>query len=349
MNENSITCSSNTEIQKESANKIILTGDRPTGRLHLGHYSGSLKNRLSMQEFAKMQYIIVADFQGLTDNHENPDKVRQNIIQLMYDYISIGLDPEKNVFFLQSRISALYELTCYYLNLITVAQLNANPTVRQEMRDRGFEESVPAGFFCYPVSQAADITAFQADLVPVGSDQLPMIETANRIAQKFAACYEPGCIREVKAVLSNMPRLKGIYGKGKASKSSNNAIFLSETDAELREKVFQMYTDPNHLKASDPGQVEDNVVFEYLDAFWDDVNALEELKQAYRKGGVGDMQIKNILYDVLSKLLQPIREKRAQLSDEYLLDLLNTGTKKANEVANETLEKVRNAIWKVKI
>ena len=345
MIENSINYSSSSDLL-QARDAIVLTGDRPTGRLHLGHYAGSLQNRLKLQTVAKCQYIMIADLQALTDNYENPEKVRKNIIQLMYDYISIGLDPEKNIFFLQSQLPALCELTCYYLNLVTVAQLGANPTVRQEMKDRGFEESLPAGFFCYPVSQAADITAFQADFVPVGSDQLPMIETTNRIVQRFSACYGSGHLKEVKAFLSKMPRLKGIYGKEKASKSSNNAIFLSDTEAEVREKVFQMYTDPNHLKISDPGQIKDNVVFEYLDAFWDDVESLTDLKQAYERGGVGDTKIKQILFEVLSKLLAPIRERRAKLSEEYLLDLLNRGTIKAQEIAAETVRNVKKAIWK---
>lgn len=337
-----------TDVAVESldlGSKISMTGDRPTGKLHLGHYVGSLQKRLELQSKVARQYVMVADFQALTDNYDRSGYVKQNIVELMYDYLSIGLDPKKNIFLLQSEIPALYEITCYYLNLVTVAQLGANPTVRQELKDRGFGEYVPAGFFCYPVSQAADITAFKADLVPVGADQLPMIETTNRIVQKFTAHYGSGYLKEVKALLSTVPRLEGIYGKAKASKSSNNAIFLCDTDEEVKAKVAQMYTDPNHLKATDPGQIEGNVVFSYLEAFWKDRNSLKELKEAYQKGGIGDAHTKKILCEVLLELMEPIRKARAELTEEYALEVLREGTEVGRQVAEETLQGLKRGIW----
>jgi tryptophanyl-tRNA synthetase len=323
--------------------QVILTGDRPTGKLHLGHYVGSLSNRVRLQNSYK-QYIMIADVQALTDNFENPTKVSENVCEVMADYISVGIDPDVSTIFIQSGIPELFELTMYFLNLVTLGRLQRNPTVKTEMQQKGYSDSIPAGFLCYPVSQAADITAFGADLVPVGEDQLPMIEQTNEIVRKFNSIYNTECLKEVKPLIGNVGRLVGIDGKAKASKSLNNTIFLSDSPDEIKRKVFMMYTDPNHLKVSDPGSVEGNVVFDYLDAFHQNREELDELKAHYRRGGLGDMTIKNILNQTLQTLLEPIRERRNQLKSDHMMEILFAGTKSAREVAAAKLSEVRNAI-----
>ena len=322
--------------------KIILTGDRPTGKLHLGHYVGSLVSRVKLQH-SYDQYVMVADIQALTDYFENPQRIADNILEVVADYVSVGIDPEKTTIFVQSHIPPLAELTMYYMNLVTVARLERNPTVKNEISMRQFE-SVPAGFLCYPVSQTADITAFKAELIPVGEDQLPMIEQTNEIVRRFNRLYKTDCLKEAEAYIGKAGRLTGIDGKAKASKSLNNAIFLSDAPEVIREKVFSMFTDPSHIRVSDPGKVEGNVVFTYLDAFCEDKEEVESLKQQYRKGGLGDTKIKAFLNDVLQNLLKPIREKRESLSKKELLEICRAGTDKALKVAECTLREVKEAI-----
>lgn len=323
--------------------QVILTGDRPTGRLHLGHYTGSLSNRVKLQNSYR-QYIMIADVQALTDNFDNPKKVSENICEVMADYISVGINPEISTIFIQSGIPELHELNTYFLNLVTLGRLQRNPTVKTEMQQKGYSDSIPVGFLCYPVSQAADITAFGADLIPVGNDQLPMIEQTNEIVRKFNSIYNTNCLKEVKPLIGNIGRLVGIDGKAKASKSLNNTIFLSDSPDEIKRKVFMMYTDPNHLKVSDPGEVEGNVVFDYLEAFHQNIEELDELKAHYKRGGLGDMTIKNILNQTLQNLLEPIREKRNQLKKNDLLEQLIISTKSARVVAAAKLSEVREAI-----
>lgn len=324
-------------------NKVILTGDRPTGKLHLGHYVGSLANRVRLQEAYK-QYIMIADTQALTDNFENPAKIRENLCEVALDYLAIGIDPQKSTIFIQSQVPELTELTVYFLNLVSVGRLERNPTVKAEIQQKGFGSSIPAGFFCYPVSQAADIAAFKADVVPVGDDQLPMIEQTNEIIRKFNRIYNSDCLKETAALLSKTPRLVGIDGQAKASKSLGNAIFLSDSPEEIKRKVFLMFTDPNHLKISDPGQVEGNVVFSYLDAFHPDQEEVSALKAHYRKGGLGDSSIKNLLNTSLQTMLEPIRDKRNRFQQSEIMDMLMTGTIAARKAAGQTLEDVRAAI-----
>lgn len=324
--------------------KIILTGDRPTGCLHLGHYVGSLSNRVKLQN-THNQFIMIADWQALTDNAENPEKVRANVIEVALDYLAVGIDPKISTIFIQSQITELAELTMYYLNLVSMARLGRNPTVKEEMRQKGFGNDVPAGFYMYPVSQAADITAFKAQVVPVGEDQLPVIEQTNEIIRKFNSIYG-NVLVETSALLSNFTRLPGLDGKAKMSKSLNNAIFLSDSSDILKQKVMSMYTDSNHLKVSDPGQVEGNMVFTYLDAFDTDKTKVAELKAHYSNGGLGDVVLKRYLLEVLENLLMPIRTKREQLATdkEAVYKELYTGSMKAKEVAAATLSQVRNAI-----
>lgn len=321
----------------------VLTGDRPTGHLHLGHYIGSLKTRVSMQDKYKC-YIMVADTQALSDNFDNPEKVVANVREVCKDYIAVGIDPKKTTIFIQSLIPELAELTMYYMNIVTLSRLERNPTVKAEMLQKGFEESIPVGFLCYPVSQTADITAFKATHIPVGDDQLPMIELANEIVRRFNRIYKKDVLKESRAVLSNVQRLVGIDGKAKASKSLNNAIFLSDSAETIKEKVFEMYTDPNHINISDPGTVEGNVVFTYLDAFYNDKEELEDLKNRYRRGGVGDSHLKTLLNDTLQTMLKPIRERRAAITDEEVMITLVEGSEKARETAKETLREVKEAI-----
>ncbi len=323
----------------------ILTGDRPTGRLHLGHYVGSIQNRLRLQEEYGSAYYMIADVQALTDNAENPEKVRANVLEVAMDNLAVGLDPEKTTFFIQSQVPEIAELTVLFLNLVTLARLRRNPTVKNEMQQKGFGEDVPAGFLAYPVSQAADILAFKANLIPVGDDQLPVIEQANEIAAKFNALYGE-TFPKIETVLSSTSRLVGTDGNAKASKSLGNAISLSDTPEEVKRKVMGMYTDPGHTQVDLPGTVEGNVVFAYLDAFDPDTAEVERLKAHYRRGGLGDVAIKQRLTAVLETLLAPIREKRKayESQPEAVLEILRTGTERARLTAQKTMEEVRKAI-----
>ena len=322
---------------------IVLTGDRPTGKLHLGHYAGSLKNRVKLQDEYK-SYIMIADTQALSDNYENPEKIKISILEVVKDYLAVGIDPKKCTIFIQSLVPELAELTMYYMNMVTIARLGRNPTVKNEMQQKGMEESVPAGFFCYPVSQTADITAFKAEIIPVGEDQLPMIEQTNEIVRRFNHTYKKDVLVECEAMLSNVRRLVGIDGNAKASKSLNNAIFLDDDESVIKAKVDAMYTDPQHIKVSDPGHVEGNVVFEYLDAFYSNKQEVEDLKQQYTKGGLGDLVLKSMLFDCLKDMLKPIREKRRSLVESELLQMLMDLSKVARDVAKDTLYDVKEAI-----
>ncbi|HWU41849.1 MAG TPA: tryptophan--tRNA ligase [Bdellovibrio sp.] len=324
---------------------IILTGDRPTGPLHLGHFVGSLQNRVKLQDDYQ-QFVIIADSQALTDNYDNPRLVHDNVQQVALDYLSVGLDPKKNIFFIQSQIPELYELTCYFLNLVTVARLERNPTIKEEVRQKNMKDSIPAGFFCYPVSQAADILAFKADLVPVGEDQNPMIEQTNEIAKRFNYLYKTECLKEVKSLIGSIGRLPGIDGKAKMSKSLGNAIFLSDSADDIRKKVNLMYTDPNHLKVSDPGTVEGNVVFSFIDAFDPQKTEIEELKAHYRRGGLGDGVLKKRLVEILEGMISPMRQRREQFQKDpgYAKEILQIGTAQAREVAARTLSEVKSAM-----
>lgn len=339
--------------------KIILTGDRPTGRLHVGHYVGSLKRRVELQnsgEYDKI-YIMIADAQALTDNADNPDKVRENIIEVALDYLACGLDPEKSTLFIQSQIPQLTELSFYYMNLVTVSRLQRNPTVKTEIKMRNFEASIPVGFFTYPISQAADITAFQATTVPVGEDQMPMLEQTKEIVHKFNTVYgetltDPAILLpENEACL----RLPGIDGKAKMSKSLGNCIYLAEEPEEIKKKVMSMYTDPDHIKITDPGKLEGNTVFTYLDAFskpehferyLPDYQNLDELKAHYKRGGLGDVKVKKFLNNVLQEELEPIRNRRKEYEKDiaYVYDILRKGSQEAEQVAKKTLNDVKNAM-----
>lgn len=326
--------------------KIVLTGDRPTGPLHLGHYVGSLANRLSLQE-EYLQYVMIADVQALTDNFENPKKVHDNVIQVMLDYLAIGIDPAKTTIFIQSMIPELFELTIYFLNLVTVNRLRRNPTVKAELKQKGYEEHIPAGFLIYPVSQAADITFIKATLVPVGEDQLPMIEQTNELVRAFNRTYNCSVLKEVSALIPEVARLPGIDGKEKMSKSLGNAIFLSDDYATLKDKVMAMYTDPDHVRVSDPGKIEGNVVFTYLDVFDPDKEKVKELKQHYQKGGLGDVTVKKYLLEVLDAFLAPIRERRQimQARKQEAMDILLEGTKEVQEKAKETMQEVKDVMY----
>ena len=339
--------------------KIILTGDRPTGRLHVGHYVGSLKERVSLQNSGEYDevYIMVADAQALTDNADNPEKVRQNVMQVALDYLSCGIDPTKSNIFIQSMIPELAELTVYYMNLVTVSRVQRNPTVKAEIKQKNFETSLPLGFFCYPVSQASDITAFKATTVPAGEDQMPMIEQCCEMVRKFNEVYGESLV-EPKIVLhtnKSCLRLPGIDGKAKMSKSLGNCIYLSDTEEDTKKKVMSMFTDPTHLRREDPGHVEGNPVFTYLDAFCKDeyfaeylpdYKNLDELKAHYQRGGLGDMVVKKFLNNVIQTELRPIRERRndweKRLPDVY--EILKQGTAKARETAAQTLSEVKHAM-----
>ena len=339
--------------------KIILTGERPTGPLHIGHYVGSLRSRVKIQnsgDYDEM-YLFAADAQALTDNFDNPKKVRDNIFDVALDNLACGIDPNKVSYFIQSEVSELTELTFYYMNLVTVARLHRNPTVKEEIKLRGFEESIPAGFFTYPVSQTADITAFKATIIPVGDDQLPMIEQAREIVRKFNSIYGETLVEPEALVpeTANEKRLVGTDGNAKMSKSLGNCIYLKDSPEEIKKKVFGMYTDPNHIRVDDPGKVEGNVVFTYLDVFCKEdsfekylpeYKNLDELKDHYRRGGLGDMKIKKFLNNVLQEELAPIREKRAELekNPEYVYKVLKEGTEKARKKARETLKEVKKAM-----
>ena len=340
--------------------KIILTGDRPTGRLHVGHYVGSLRRRVELQnsgEFDKI-FIMIADAQALTDNAEHPEKVRQNILQVALDYLACGLDPEKATIFIQSMVPELTELTFYYMNLVTTARLSRNPTVKSEIQMRGFaDEGLPVGFFAYPVSQAADITAFHANVVPVGEDQLPMLEQTREIVEKFNRIYGETLTMPTAMIPENemQRRLPGVDGKAKMSKSLGNCIYLSEEPEDIKKKVMSMYTDPNHLRVQDPGKVEGNPVFMYLDAFcrpehfaefWPEYQNLDEVKAHYQRGGLGDVKVKKFLNNVLQDELEPIRNRRRELEKDIpaIYDILKEGSMRAREAAARTLDDVRRAM-----
>ena len=342
--------------------KIILTGDRPTGRLHIGHYVGSLRQRVELQnsgEFDKI-YIMIADAQALTDNFENPEKVRQNVIEVALDYLAVGLDPAKSTLFIQSQISELTELTFYYMNLVTVARLQRNPTVKNEIQLRNFEASIPVGFFTYPISQAADITFCKANVVPVGEDQLPMIEQTKEIVHKFNSVYAPEnpVLVEPKALIPKAEaskRLPGTDGKAKMSKSLGNCIYLADSADEVRTKIMSMYTDPLHLQVSDPGHLEGNTVFTYLDAFAKDEHFarycpdyanLDEMKAHYQRGGLGDVKVKKFLNNVVQEELDPIRKRRAEYEKDIpeIYNILKKGSDAAREAAAQTLSEVKNAM-----
>lgn len=328
---------------------IVLTGDRPTGKLHLGHYVGSLKNRVEMMNTGLYDmYVFSADMQGLTDNVKDTKKIRENVFEVIKDNLSVGLDPDKVTIFVQSGVPELTELTTYYLNLVTLSRLKRNPTIKEEIKQRGFEESVPVGFLTYPVSQAADITAFDATLVPVGEDQAPILEQVCEIVDTFNRLYGETLVRP-KIVLpenKNARRLPGIDGKAKMSKSAGNCIYLTDDTETVRKKVMSMYTDPNHIKVSDPGNTKDNPVFIYLDAFMTDREKFEELKNHYEQGGLGDKVVKETLFEVLESVLTPIREKRKYYDEhpEIIENIVKEGTKKARIKASETLKRVRERI-----
>ena len=354
--------------KNSNARKVILTGDRPTGKLHLGHYVGSLKRRVELQDSGQFDEIniLIADDQALTDNYDNPQKIRDNIIEVALDYLSVGIDPAKSTICIQSALPALHALSFYYLNLVTTQRLSRNPTVKAEMKQKGYsgenendnEAGLPAGFFTYPVSQAADITAFKATTVPVGEDQLPMIEQTKEIVRRFNQLYQREILLEPEILLpknSSQRRLPGIDGKAKMSKSLGNGIYLSDDENTVKTKIMSMYTDPSHINIADPGHVEGNMVFTYLDAFskqedfaefLPEYQNLEEMKEHYRKGGLGDVKCKKFLLKVMENMLSPIREKRKlwenRISDVY--DILYQGTEKAKETTNKTLEEVRDAM-----
>ena len=339
--------------------KIILTGDRPTGRLHIGHYVGSLKRRVELQnegDFKKM-FVFIADAQALTDNIDNPEKVRQNVIEVALDYLAVGLDPEKITIFIQSQIPELCELSFYFMDLVSVSRLQRNPTVKTEIGMRGFESSIPVGFFTYPISQAADICAFKATTVPAGEDQKPMIEQATEIARRFNHIYgetlvEPQILLPQNSVCCRLP---GTDGKAKMSKSLGNCIYLAETSKEVKQKVMSMYTDPQHIHVEDPGHLEGNTVFTYLDAFckpehfaayWPDYQSLDEVKEHYQRGGLGDMKVKKFLNNILQEELEPIRTRRAEFEKDIptVYEMLKKGCEEARAVAAETLDEVRRAM-----
>jgi tryptophanyl-tRNA synthetase len=325
--------------------KIILTGDRPTGPLHLGHYVGSLKNRVQLQDTYK-QYILIADMQALTDNAENPEKIKKNIYEVVLDYLAVGINPAISTIFIQSMIPQLSEITMYFLNLVTLSRLQRNPTLKEEIKQKGFGSSIPTGFFVYPVSQAADITAFKANLVPVGQDQLPMIEQTNEIVRKFNSIYSPVLV-ETKALTPKLGhRLCGTDGKAKMGKSLGNAIYLSDPADVVQKKVMAMFTDPNHLKVEDPGKVEGNPVFEYLDIFAPNKQEVDEMKKHYQKGGLGDVKVKKYLNDVLQNLLDPIRKKREEFAKDMgnVKDIVKKGTDEARQVAEKTLDEIKKAM-----
>ena len=340
--------------------KIILTGDRPTGKLHLGHYVGSLKRRVELQNYGEFDkiFIMIADAQALTDNFDNPDKIRDNIIEVALDYLSVGLDPAKANIFIQSAVTELTELTFYYANLVTVSRLERNPTVKSEIQLRNFETSIPVGFFTYPISQASDITAFKATTVPVGEDQLPMIEQAREIVRKFNGTYNADVLVEPEALIpqnSVCCRLPGTDGKAKMSKSLGNCIYLSDPADVVKQKVMSMFTDPDHIQINDPGKIEGNAVFTYLDAFASDEDFaeflpdyknLDEMKEHYQKGGLGDVKCKKFLLNVINKELEPVRARRAEFEKDIpaVYDILRKGTEVAQAEAAKTLAEVKNAM-----
>ena len=326
--------------------KIILTGDRPTGPLHLGHYVGSLRNRVALQH-EHQQYVMIADVQALTDNAENHEKVISNVLQVALDYLAVGIDPQKTTIFIQSCIPEIAELTIFYLNLVTVARLERNPTVKDEIAQRGFETSIPAGFLMYPVSQAADITFINADLVPVGQDQVPVIEQTVEIVRKFNRLYGE-VFKEPQAMVppAHLGRLPGLDGKAKMGKSLGNALFLGDDADTIRKKVMSMFTDPGHLHVADPGKVEGNTVFTYLDTFGTETERIAEMKAHYQRGGLGDVVIKKHLNEVMQELLQPIRERRELYAKDpaAVMQMLREGTERTREIGKATMQRVRNAM-----
>lgn len=329
---------------------ITVTGDRPTGKLHIGHYVGSLVTRLQLQEKYENNLVFVADMQALTDNFDDPLKVRTNTLEVCLDWLAVGLKPERNTFFIQSLVPELTELTVLYMNLVSLGRLERNPTVKTEMKQKGFGENgnpIPVGFLCYPISQAADITAFKANLIPTGEDQNPMIEQTNEIVRRFNNTYNCDVLVECRTLLSHTQRLPGIDGNAKMGKSMNNAIYLGEEADSLKEKVNRMYTDPNHLRVSDPGTVEGNMVFTYLDAFDPNKEELEELKAHYRRGGLGDMVLKKRLNGILQEFIGPIRERRKEFEKDKgeVLKLLLKGSAEAREIAANTLAEVKRAMY----
>ncbi|AEB73858.1 tryptophan--tRNA ligase [Lentilactobacillus buchneri] len=329
--------------------KIILTGDRPTGKLHIGHYVGSLKNRVELQNSGDYEtFIMIADMQALTDNARDPEKIRHSLIQVALDYLAVGIDPQKSTILVQSQIPALPELTQHYSNLVTVSRLNRNPTVKNEIKQKKFGQSVPVGFAMYPISQAADITAFKATTVPVGDDQEPMLEQTREIVRTFNSVYNDDILVEPEGYFppKGMGRIPGLDGNAKMSKSLGNAIYLADDEDTIQKKVMSMYTDPNHIHVEDPGQVEGNTVFTYLDIFDPDKRKVQELKDQYSHGGLGDVKIKRYLNDVLQAELKPIRERRQRYAEDEqgVYQILKKGSEHANEVANQTLKEVRDAI-----
>lgn len=329
--------------------KVILTGDRPTGKLHIGHYVGSLKNRVAMQNSGNYEsFIMIADQQALTDNARNPERIRNSLTEVALDYLAVGLDPTKSTIFIQSQIPELNELTMHYLNLVTLSRLERNPTVKNEIKEKNFNLSIPAGFLIYPVSQAADITAFKAEVVPVGDDQLPMIEQTREIVRTFNTTYNKEILLEPEAILpkAGQGRIPGIDGNSKMSKSLDNAIYLSDDADTIKKKVMSMYTDPNHIRVEDPGQIEGNTVFTYLDVFATDKEAVQEMKEHYQRGGLGDVKVKRYLNEVMQAELEPIRKRREEFAKDMdsVYKMLKDGSDRAREVAAQTLSEVRNAI-----
>ncbi len=333
--------------EKNPLNKkrVALTGDRPTGPLHVGHYVGSLVNRLVLQE-SYDQYVMIADVQALTDNYEHPDKVRENVLEVACDYLAVGIDPQKSTLFIQSCIPQIAELTVFYLNLVTVNRLKRNPTVKNEILQKGYGEHLTAGFLCYPVNQAADITFVKAQVIPVGEDQIPMIEQTNELVRSFNRIYKTDILVEVEALVPHIARLPGLDGSAKMSKSLGNALFLSDPTDVVVKKVMSMYTDPLHLKVADPGRVEGNTVFTYLDVFDKNPEEVALLKEQYTRGGLGDVALKKRLIEVLEQFLTPLRTKRALFAQEKgeVMKLLQEGTEKTREVAERTMEEVRSVM-----
>jgi tryptophanyl-tRNA synthetase len=324
--------------------KVILTGDRPTGPLHLGHYVGSLQSRVTLQHTYK-QYVMLADMQAMTDNYDNPAKVHDNVFEVALDYLAVGIDPKLTTIFIQSMIPQIAELTIYYLNLVSVNRLRRNPTVKTEIKQKGFGENVPAGFLIYPVHQAADITVVKGELVPVGHDQLPMIEQTNEIVRSFNRLYKTDILVEAEAFISVVPRLPGIDGKAKMSKSLGNAIFLSDSADVVAKKVMSMYTDPEHVHVEDPGKIEGNTVFAYLDIFAPDKQEVARMKEHYQRGGLGDVKVKRYLADVLNAFLDPIRARRHEYAQDhdYVKKMLLNGTQETLAIAEHTMQQVRQA------
>jgi len=329
--------------------KIILTGDRPTGKLHIGHYIGSLKNRVQLQESGEYEsFIMIADQQALTDNARDPEKIRRSLTEVALDYLAVGLDPARSTIFVQSQLPELHELTMHYLNLVTLSRLERNPTVKSEIKQKNYENSIPAGFLIYPVSQAADITAFKATTVPVGEDQLPMIEQTREIVRSFNSLYGEVLVEPEAVIPKNdtCGRLPGTDGKAKMSKSIGNCIYLSDDADTVKKKVMSMYTDPNHIRVEDPGQIEGNTVFTYLDVFAPNKEEVEEMKVHYKRGGLGDMKVKKYLNEVMQAELEPIRKRREEFAKDmdYVYKMLKDGSDKARQVAAQTLTEVREAI-----